>query len=181
MTAASSSYPPHRRPETTTGTSCPPPRPRQRGAADLVILAAQDFTANPVAPVHPPPGSRSASTATGHLTRPPGSRKRDRPTRELTAASEPCRLGPPRRSERALNGVRIAGPDTSRLGELLRRDGTHVVPEGPGRIVVRDRSQEQVLRAVARHRLVVSEVSPFGSSLEDIYLELTCDQIGEPA
>ena len=48
-----------------------------RGAADLVILAAQDFTANPAARSTSPPGSRSAFTATGYLTRPPRSRHQD--------------------------------------------------------------------------------------------------------
>jgi retinal pigment epithelial membrane protein len=39
-----------------------------RGAADLVILAAQDFTADPIARVHLPARSRSACTAAGSLT-----------------------------------------------------------------------------------------------------------------
>jgi hypothetical protein len=36
-----------------------------RGTADLVILAAQDFTGQPVARVHLPAKSRSASAAAG--------------------------------------------------------------------------------------------------------------------
>jgi ABC-2 type transport system ATP-binding protein len=70
-------------------------------------------------------------------------------------------------------GARVAGPDTGRLGELLRAEGAHVVPEGPGTITVRDRSEEEILRTVAIHQLMVSEVSPAGASLEQIYLELT--------
>jgi carotenoid cleavage dioxygenase-like enzyme len=39
-----------------------------RGAADLVLLAAQDFTADPSPASTCPPGSRSASTAAGSPT-----------------------------------------------------------------------------------------------------------------
>ena len=39
-----------------------------RGAADLVVLAAQDFTAGPIAGVHLPTRIRSASTAAGSPT-----------------------------------------------------------------------------------------------------------------
>ena len=47
-----------------------------RGASDLVILAAQDFTGEPVATVHLPAGSRWASTAAGCPTTRPASRGR---------------------------------------------------------------------------------------------------------
>jgi ABC-2 type transport system ATP-binding protein len=70
-------------------------------------------------------------------------------------------------------GTRVTGPDTGRLGDLLRAEGAHVVPEGRGAISVRDRSEEDILRVVAARQLRVSEVSPAGASLEAIYLQLT--------
>lgn len=70
-------------------------------------------------------------------------------------------------------GTRVTGPDTGRLGDLLRAEGAHVVPEGRGAISIRDRSEEHILRVIAASQLIVSEVSPAGSSLEEIYLQLT--------
>jgi ABC-2 type transport system ATP-binding protein len=70
-------------------------------------------------------------------------------------------------------GTRVTGPDTGALGDLLRAEGAHVVGEGRGVISVRDRSEEHILRVVADRQLIVSEVSAAGSSLEEIYLQLT--------
>ena len=47
---------------------------------------------------------------------------------------------------------------------------------GDGAIVVHDRSGEAVGRLLAEHRLVISELSPISSSLEEIFFQLT----GEP-
>jgi ABC-2 type transport system ATP-binding protein len=38
---------------------------------------------------------------------------------------------------------------------------------------VRDRSGEQIGRLIAQHQLVISELSSVGSSLEDVFFELT--------
>ena len=78
---------------------------------------------------------------------------------------------------RSAEGVRVTGPDTGRLGELLRREGAEVTPDGPEGIVVADRDQQAVLHVVARDQLAVSEVTPLGRSrsLEDVYLGLTTD------
>ncbi len=38
---------------------------------------------------------------------------------------------------------------------------------------MRDRSGEDIGRLIAEHQLVISELSPAGSSLEDIFFELT--------
>ena len=73
-------------------------------------------------------------------------------------------------------GMRVAGPDASRLGELLRGGGAAVDAAGDGTIVVHDRSGEDVGRVVAEHRLIISELSPISSSLEEIFFQLT----GEP-
>jgi ABC-2 type transport system ATP-binding protein len=68
-------------------------------------------------------------------------------------------------------GMKVAGPDVRRLRELLVADGANV--SGDGEIVVRDRSGEDIGRVIAQHQLVVSELSHVGSSLEDIFFELT--------
>jgi ABC-2 type transport system ATP-binding protein len=72
---------------------------------------------------------------------------------------------------RSGGGMRVAGPDVARLRELLEADGATVA--GDGEIVVRDRSGEQIGRVIAEHRLVVSELAPVGSTLEDVFFELT--------
>ena len=79
-------------------------------------------------------------------------------------------------------GVRVAGPDTRRLGELLRAEGAQVsAVGGAGMIAVRDRTPEQIGRTIAASRLVITELTPVGSSLEEIFLELTGSQNGGPS
>jgi ABC-2 type transport system ATP-binding protein len=73
-------------------------------------------------------------------------------------------------------GTRVAGPDVSRLAELLRGDGAEVETAGDGVIVVRDRSGEQVGRTIAEHGVVVSELTGVSSSLEEIFFELTGEE-----
>ncbi|MGH3259143.1 MAG: ABC transporter ATP-binding protein [Streptosporangiaceae bacterium] len=80
-------------------------------------------------------------------------------------------------AERAA-GTRVGGADIERLGRVLRAEGARVVPDRPGAIVVRDRTEEEILRAVAEHQLMVSEVSPVGATLEEIYLTLTASPNG---
>jgi ABC-2 type transport system ATP-binding protein len=72
---------------------------------------------------------------------------------------------------RSAGGMRVAGPDAARVGDVLRAEGASV--SGDGTIVVTDRTGEQIGRVIAAHGLVVSELSPVGSSLEDIFFELT--------
>ena len=67
--------------------------------------------------------------------------------------------------------MRVAGPDVRRLRELLVADGATV--SGDADIVVRDRSGEDIGRVIAEHQLVVSELTPVGSSLEEVFFELT--------
>jgi ABC-2 type transport system ATP-binding protein len=76
---------------------------------------------------------------------------------------------------RGAEGVRVTGLDAGRLAELLRREGAGVTPDGLDRIVVADRDQQSVLHLVTRHQLAVSEVTPVGRSLEEVYLDLTAD------
>jgi ABC-2 type transport system ATP-binding protein len=74
---------------------------------------------------------------------------------------------------RAGGGMRVAGPDVPRLAELLRADGAEVTDAGERAIVVRDRSGEDIGRVIAAAGVVVSELAPVGSSLEEIFFELT--------
>jgi ABC-2 type transport system ATP-binding protein len=69
-------------------------------------------------------------------------------------------------------GMRVLGPDVARLAELLREHGATVSGDGH-EIVVRDRSGEDIGRLVAQHRLVISQLSPVGSSREEVFFELT--------
>jgi ABC-2 type transport system ATP-binding protein len=79
---------------------------------------------------------------------------------------------------RSGGGMRVAGPDVPRLRELLVAGGADV--SGDGEIVVRDRSGEDIGRVIAHNQLVVSELSPVGSSLEEVFFELT-DASGGPS
>jgi ABC-2 type transport system ATP-binding protein len=75
-------------------------------------------------------------------------------------------------------GVRVSGPDVGRLGELLRADGAAVRDGEGGALVIDDRSGEQVGRLIAANAIVVSELTPVGQSLEEVFFELT-DGAGE--
>ena len=70
-------------------------------------------------------------------------------------------------------GVRVVGPDTARLKDLLEAAGASVRPCDDGGILVADRTGEQVGRVIAEHGVVVSELAPAGQSLEEIFFELT--------
>jgi ABC-2 type transport system ATP-binding protein len=74
---------------------------------------------------------------------------------------------------RAGGGMRVAGPDAVRLGEQLRSDGAEVSTDGDWAIVVRGRSGEEIGRVIAGGGIVISELAPVGSSLEEIFFELT--------
>ena len=73
-------------------------------------------------------------------------------------------------------GTRVNGPDVTRLAEILRAEGADVAAAGEGAIVVRDRSGEQVGRAIAAHGVVISELGAASTSLEEIFFELTGEE-----
>jgi ABC-2 type transport system ATP-binding protein len=75
-------------------------------------------------------------------------------------------------------GMRVAGPDTARLAELLRADGAQVERASDGAIVVADRTGEQIGRRIAANGIVVSELAAHGESLEDVFFELTGSEGG---
>ncbi len=69
-------------------------------------------------------------------------------------------------------GMKVTGPDVRRLGDILHAQGAKVSGDTT-EILVRDRTGEDIGRLIAEHRFVISELSPAGSSLEDIFFELT--------
>jgi ABC-2 type transport system ATP-binding protein len=72
----------------------------------------------------------------------------------------------------ANGGMKVVGPDVPKLAPLLQADGATVSGAG-NECVVRGRSGEDIGRVVAREQLVISELTPVGASLEDIFIELT--------
>ena len=60
-------------------------------------------------------------------------------------------------------GVRVAGPDVRKLGDILYAQGARVSGD-PTQITVADRTGEQVGRLVAEHQIVISELVPVGAS-----------------
>jgi ABC-2 type transport system ATP-binding protein len=70
-------------------------------------------------------------------------------------------------------GMRIAGPDAARLAELLRAGGAQVDDAGEGAFAAHGLEGEAIGRVIAEHGVVISELSPIGSSLEDVFFELT--------
>jgi ABC-2 type transport system ATP-binding protein len=73
---------------------------------------------------------------------------------------------------RSGGGMKVAGPDVRKLGDLLYQQGADVSGDN-AEILVKDRTGEQIGRIVAEHQLVISELAPIGSSLEEVYLKLT--------
>ena len=82
---------------------------------------------------------------------------------------------------RAAGGSRVRTPNAealqARLAELLRADGAAVADDGSG-IMVRDRTGEDIGRVIASNAVVISELAPVSSSLEEIYFELTGSEEG---
>jgi ABC-2 type transport system ATP-binding protein len=75
--------------------------------------------------------------------------------------------------------VRVEGPDAAKLGVLLSAEGAVVTNEPMGAIVVRGRTREQIGTTIAANQLVITELAPTGSSLEEIFLEITGTQDGD--
>ena len=76
-------------------------------------------------------------------------------------------------------GMRVRGPDVAKLAELLRAEGATV--SGDGDLMVGGRTGEQIGRLVAQHQLVISELTPVGASLEEVFLRLTQSEAGGPS
>ena len=80
---------------------------------------------------------------------------------------------------RSGGGLKVAGPDTAKLREILVAGGADVVGEGD--LIVRNRTGEDIGRLIAEHQIVVSELTPVGTSLEEVFFELTDSGSGGPS
>ena len=70
-------------------------------------------------------------------------------------------------------GMTVEGPDVPQARRPALPARARRSPARDTEIVVRDRTGEQIGRLVAEHQLVISELTPVGASLEDIFFELT--------
>ena len=70
-------------------------------------------------------------------------------------------------------GVQVKGPDVRKLGDILYAAGRAAVSGTPEQITVQGKTGEEIGRLIAEHQIVISELSPIESSLEEIYFELT--------
>ena len=68
----------------------------------------------------------------------------------------------------------------ARLGEILCADGADVSGDAPRSSCATARGEE-IGRVIAEHQLVISELAPVGSSLEEVYFELTGSEAGGPS
>lgn len=88
---------------------------------------------------------------------------------------------------RAVGAVRVRSPQAARLREALSARGITAEPAGVDQLLVRGTSSPSVGEIAAEQRLVLHELVPVGSTLEEVFLELTAlpagagDQAGPPA
>jgi ABC-2 type transport system ATP-binding protein len=73
--------------------------------------------------------------------------------------------------------VRVRSPRAGDLEALLRQGGASVIATEPGLLEVSGTSAESIGDAAASAGLPLHELTPFGSSLEDAYLQLTADEV----
>jgi ABC-2 type transport system ATP-binding protein len=80
---------------------------------------------------------------------------------------------------RSGGGMKVTGPDTAKLRELLVQGGADVT--GNTDLIVRNRTGEDIGRVIAEHGIVISELAPVGTSLEEVFFELTDSGTGGPS
>ena len=73
--------------------------------------------------------------------------------------------------------VRVRSPQATDLAELLVRAGGRITPADPGAMDVDGITAEQIGEQAAAASLVLHELSPRNSSLEEAYLKLTADDV----
>jgi ABC-2 type transport system ATP-binding protein len=74
---------------------------------------------------------------------------------------------------RAVGAVRVRTPHADRLREALEARGIEVEPAGPDGLVARGTSSPAVGEIAAEQRVVLHELVPVATTLEDVFLELT--------
>ena len=78
----------------------------------------------------------------------------------------------PELTARISGGVRVRSPQAERLAGLLTGEGVEIDRNGDT-LIVRGPSSEQIGEAAAAGGIVLHELAPAASSLEDVFLELT--------
>jgi ABC-2 type transport system ATP-binding protein len=78
--------------------------------------------------------------------------------------------------ERSANVVRVRSPEASALREVILGPDVRVSSEEPGVLEVQGLSAEQIGDAAARNGLVLHELTPEKTSLEDAFMELTREE-----
>lgn len=73
--------------------------------------------------------------------------------------------------------VRVRTPDATRLVDLTSGEGVQVTTDEPGLLKVTGLGAEQIGELAAKHGIVLHELTPQASSLEDVYMELTSDSV----
>ncbi len=74
--------------------------------------------------------------------------------------------------------IRVRSPEASRLGNLLTAHGAPVEADGHGQLLATVAS-DVLGRLALEHSIVVTEMATESKSLEDVFLELTCDHTHE--
>ena len=73
--------------------------------------------------------------------------------------------------------IRVRTPQAERLRELLTAQGHRVEEDAPGVMLVRGLNQDQLAELAFANRIILHELTPLQSSLEDAYLTLTHDAV----
>lgn len=73
--------------------------------------------------------------------------------------------------------VRVRSPQATELAEALRRDGAEVTPADDGALEVAGSDAARVGETAAAGGLVLHELTPVASTLEDAYMALTADAV----
>ena len=73
--------------------------------------------------------------------------------------------------------IRVRTPDAERLREVLTGQGHRVEDAERGVMLVRGPNQDQLAELAFAHRIILHELTPLRSSLEDAYLALTHDAV----
>src|SRR5262245_42585892 len=71
--------------------------------------------------------------------------------------------------------VRVRSPQAAQLHEALARDGISVSPDGDGVLLVNGTTSDRVGEIAAATGVVLHELAPQASSLEQVFLELTSE------
>jgi len=75
------------------------------------------------------------------------------------------------------NGVRVRSPQAAQLVELLRPTGAEITSDEPGLLYINGAQSAQIGETAAAAGIVLHELSPVSSTLEEAYMELTADSV----